>query len=733
MNENFLAPPASDRREWSIQPQHGGAVALPGALGATEGLNLSVSEIWRILLKWRWLIIGLAAAGLAVAIATTLLTTPIYRGTVVLEINREQAQIIEVGNVQPVKVNDSDYMTTQYGLMRSRSLAERVARQMNLASNPLFVDKDAPRAVREKQAVGALTGNMHVDPVKNSRLVSISFESADPALAANVANGFADNFIASNLERRYETTAYARDFLQKRIATVKQRLEDSERQIVAYAKREGIISLGGGGEGKEGSGDSSGGSLTASTLVALNSALSNAQTDRIMAEQRYRQAQNNRTTTEMLQNPTAIGLRTKLADLQAQYDENLNVYRPDFPSMQRLKIRIDAAKADLARESGTVSGALRSDYEAALARERDLQARVNGLKTSVLDLRGRSIQYNILQREVDTNRTLYDGLLQRFKEVGIAGGIGENLVAIVDRAETPGAPFKPRLLVNLAMGLIAGLLLGLGAAFAIEFIDDTIATPDDVRDKLKLTPLGTIPKAGKSENFVALLGDPRSTVAEAYSSVRTSLQFATEHGLPRTLLVTSSRAAEGKSSTSLALAQGFARLGKAVLLVDADLRKPTFRVNASDSIGLSTLLTGGPVSQTGTIHPTGAENLFVMPGGPIPPNPAELLSGPRMAEILAELVQLFDLVIVDGPPVLGLADAPLLSAVVDGTIVICEAGAVRRAVVVGTVNRLRAANTRLIGAVLTKYSERLGSYGYGYGSEAYSYGSGDRKMIELSS
>ena len=566
--------------------------------------------------------------------------------------------------------------------------------------------------------------------MKNSRLVSISYDDPNPDMAARVANAFSDNFISSNLERRYETTAYARDFLQKRIATVKQRLEDTERLLVAYAKREGIISLGS-AEGKEGS--DSGGSLTAASLIALNNALSSAQTDRIAAEQRYRQAQLNPRTTEMLQSPTAQALRTKLGELETQYEENQNVYRADFPAMQRLKTRIDATRAELSHETSDVSGALRSEYASAVARERELQSKVNGLKSSVLDLRGRSIQYNILQREVDTNRTLYDGLLQRYKEVGIAGGIGENLVAIVDRAEVPGGPIKPRLPVNLAIGLFAGLALGLGASFAIEFIDDTIANPDDVRAKLKLTPLGAIPKANKNENFVALLGDPRSTIAEAYSSVRTSLEFATEHGLPRSLLVTSSRAAEGKSSTSLALAQGFARLGKAVLLVDADLRKPTFRVNAGDSIGLSTLLTGNQIAAKEAIRETGVENLFVMAGGPIPPNPAELLSGPRMSQILTELLGHFDLVVVDGPPVLGLADAPLLSSMVEGTVIILEAGVVRRTIAINSINRLRAANTRLIGAVLTKYNERLGGYGYGYGGEAYAYGHGRRKMIELSS
>lgn len=736
MNQNFLVP-SPGGPEQLPQRTSGGALAIPSAIPPT-GRDLSIAEIWRILLKWRWLIAGLAAAGLALAIAVTLLTTPIYRGTVVLEINQEPTQVIEVGNVQPVKVNDSDYMATQYGLLKSRSLAERVARQMSLSNNAAFVAKDQPRNVREKQATDTLVRNLRIDPAKNSRLVAVSFDSADPSLAATVANGFADNFISSNLERRYETTAYARDFLQKRIATVKERLEQSERLLVAYAKREGIISLNAGGSGKENAGDNSGGSLAASSLVATNDALSAAQNDRIAAEQRYRQAQSNRSTSEMLQSPTAQALRTKLAELKAQYDENLNVYRPDFPAMQRLKIRIDSTQADLLRESGNVSSALRSDYAAATARERELQAKVNTLKSSVLDLRGRSIQYNIIQREVDTNRTLYDGLLQRFKEVGIAGGIGENLVSIVDRAELPTKPIKPRLMLNIAIGIILGLGLGFAAALAIEFIDDTITTPEDVRGKLNLTPLGVIPKAGKNENFIALLGDPRSAVAEAYSSVRSSLEFATEHGLPRSLLVTSSRASEGKSSTSLALAQSFARLGKLVLLIDADLRKPTFRTNAVDAPGLSNLLTGGSIDLRLAIHETGAENLSIMASGQIPPNPAELLSGPRMSELLAELTSVFDIVIVDGPPVLGLADAPLLSAIVEGTIVICEAGVTRRPLAVNTVNRLRAANSRLIGAVLTKYSERLGGYGYGYGygygGEAYAYGHGARKkMIELSS
>jgi capsular exopolysaccharide synthesis family protein len=683
-----------------------------------NGIDLNIQTIWRIIHEWRWLILGATAVGLAGAIIFTLLTTPEYRSVAVLEINPPAVEIMEGSKGQPVVPNDREYLATQYGLLASRTLAQRVAQELNLPANENFVPGEADRATKLKIATGRLMGGFEVKPVPQSRLIRISYISTDPQLAAQVTNSFADNFINSNLERRYEASSYARSFLERQIANVKRDLERSERQFVSYAQQQGIINLGSSQAGEGGDANS----LQGASLSAINTALAQAQTKRIAAEQAYRQASGGARAEVTA---STSGLRAQRAGLEAEYNEKLSRFRPEYPDMVALRARIDALSQSINTEAGQVSGSrastLRADYQAALAAERALQSRVDQLRGSVLNLRGRSIQYNILQREVDTNRSLYDALLQRYKEIGVAGGIGTNLVSVVDRAEVPGGPFKPNLIVNVLIGFAIGLLAGVGAALALEFINDTVKTPDDVRDKLKLASLGVIPKKLTQESVSEELRDQSSPVSEAYFSLRTSLQFTTDAGAPKTLLITSTRAAEGKSSTTLALAQNFARLGNNVLLIDADLRKPAFVTGADPNEGLSKLLTNHEALRDHVLK-TEHDNLWLLPCGPLPPNPAELLASPRLKALINEAAKDFDMVIVDGPPVLGLADAPLLGAVCRGTLMVVESGKTRTKAAVDAVNRLKASGSHIVGAVLTKFKHQSHGYGYGYSYEPYKYG-----------
>ncbi|MFL6863161.1 MAG: polysaccharide biosynthesis tyrosine autokinase, partial [Allosphingosinicella sp.] len=389
--------------------------------------------------------------------------------------------------------------------------------------------------------------------------------------------------------------------------------------------------------------------------------------------------------------------------------------------------RIDSLDQLIRRESSTVAGGrvntLLAQYRAAAATERMIQSKVNTAKGQVLGIRADSIQYNILQRSVDTTRAMYDTLLDRYKQVGVAGGVGSNNVSVVDRAEVPGGPYKPNLMLNLLIGLALGLLGGMGAALALEFLNDTIKSPDDVRDKLQLASLGVIPKKKGAEAVAEELKDQSSALSEAYYSLRTSLQFTTDTGAPKSLLITSTRAAEGKSSTTLALAQNFARLGNRVLLIDADLRKPAFVTGVDSEDGLSRLITNQDSVQKHVLK-TQFENLALLPCGPLPPNPAELLASPRLKAIINEAIGLYDMVIVDGPPVLGLADAPLLGGVCRATLLVIESGKTRTKAASDAIARLRAAGANIVGAVLTKFQARSHGYGYGYGYgyEPYRYG-----------
>lgn len=732
MSSQDLQPSRGVGAAWPLAPQTAQVPGMPGGdLPAYGGYGseqvgsgeLTLARLWHILWVWRWMILGVTGACIAIALVVTLLTTPKYTSAATLEMNPPNVQVMGSGEERSAAQSmlmDRDFMQTQTGLLKSRALAERVAQDLNLASNEVITGEaaDADRAVRNRIAVGTLAGGLVVKPQTNSRIIQLQFTSTDPSLAARIVNGFADGFISTSLERRYQSSSYARDFLQRQIGNVRRDLEKSERALVAYAQQQGIINTGSSAPTSGGS-DNDGSSLTGASLIELNRALAEATTRRIQAEQQFRQAQASGTTAEV--GERTAKLRSDRATLQAEYQDKLTVFRPEFPEMVRLRSRIESLDQAISAEERNVrsgrSGTLGADYRAAQAAESALRGRVAQLRGDVLNLRGRTIQYNILQRDVDTNRTLYDALLQRYKEIGVAGGIGQSNASVVDRGQVPNGPSSPQLILNLLAGLAVGLILGVGTALAMEFVNDTIRTPEDVRNRLQLAFIGGIPPL-KDIKPVEALRDPGSPMSEAFFSAGTALSLATDEGVPKTLLVTSTRAAEGKSTTTWALAQHFARLGSRVLLIDADLRKPAFITGNEKEDGLSVLLTNR-VPLAPHVVTTDVEGLWLLPCGPIPPNPAELLASGRMEAIVAEAKSQFDMVIVDGPPILGLADSPLLSTTCRGTLMVVEAGKTRTRAAVEALNRMRSAGANMIGCVLMRYRQEGSSYGYGY--EAYTY------------
>ena len=713
----------TDESPWAVS-KYVPTVTGPGTTvrEETSAADLSIATLLRIMFEWRWLILSMIAVWLAVATIVTLLTTPMFRSQATLEANPPSVEIMDEKSGAQAQSQDSwTFIATQVGLLGSRSLARRVAQDLNLASNPQFVDPNLDAATRLKAATGKVADGLTVKVPKEGQLIGISFVATSPDFAAKIVNGIADSFIASNLERRYEASAYARNFLQRQIAKTRGDLERSERQLVSYAQSQGIINTGTAAGGS--SGDV--GSLQGESLVALNRALAEATSRRIAAEGIYRSAGSTGNTTDV--NTSTQGMRQSKAVLEAEYQEKRTLMKPDHPDMLSLRSRIDELDRQMRIETAKIVGgrsnSLQADYQAAAAAERALRSRVGALSGSVLNLRGRSIQYHIFQREVETNRALYDALLQRYKEIGVAGGIVTNLISVVDRGEVPSGPYAPNLLMNLLMGLAVGLLTGFGLAIALEFLNDTVKTRDDVRKKLGLACIGAIPKRGGKGSFIEDLKDPTSVVSEAYAAVLGALRFSTEAGAPKTLFITSTRANEGKSSTALALAQNLARLNKSVLLIDSDMRKPTFKA-ADNKRGLTPLLTTDEAVSENVVK-TQYQNLWLMPCGPIPPNPADLLATPRFKAILVEAAKDFDFVVVDGPPVLGLADAPSLAAACDGALVVVEAGRSRTKAIVAAISRVEASGAHIVGALLTKANERSGGYGYGYGyGSGYGYGQG---------
>ena len=724
MNNSIAVP---NEHAWPLGPYVPQPPARPGQRTYSAGQILDFPTLVRVLHHWRWLILGAVVLGLAAAIILTLLTTPIYRATVTIEANPPTVSISDEQSRERESTvqNPYDFIVTQVGLLSSKSVAERTAQELNLANNPEFVAPGPDASTRLKAAAGRVQGGLKVTAPEEGNLIKFSYDSSNPQMAAMVANGIADSFINATLQRRYEASAYARKFLERQIAKTRGDLERSERALVGYAQAQGIINTGKSADGRA-EGDAN--SLQGESLITLNQALAAATARRVAAEGAYRQGLTTGPTTEVT--TSTLPLRQQLATLQAEYQQKRTFMKPEHPDMLSLKAQMDELNKQIATASGQMSSGrnntLLADYRASLSAEQALQARVNQLKGAVLNLRGRSIQYNILQREVDTNRSLYDALLQRYKEIGVAGGIGTAPVSIVDRADTPGMPYKPNLFMNLLAGLAGGLLAGIAAAVALEFANDTVKSREDVRSKLGLACLGAVPKMTARGTFVEELKNPSSLVSEAYSAVVAALRFSTESGMPKTLLITSTQPGEGKSSTALAIAQNFARREKKVLLIDSDLRKPAFKA-ASDKIGLTKLLTNEEHVDQHVVE-TQHSNLWLLPSGPLPPNPADLLSTGRFRTILSQAAERFDLIIVDAPPTLGLADAPLLAAAAGTVLFVIESGKTRTRAAIEALNRLESTGAHIVGATLTKSTDSPGGYGYkryGYG---YGYGYGQRKV-----
>ena len=716
----------------------------PNGLLSTQGERLPIiRQYLRIALRWRYVIIGITAVCFLLGLIATLLMTPKYTATATVEISREADKVTDFQGVQrDAGIADQEFYQTQYGLLKARSLSERVATQLRLVDDPKFFElfgvvSDKPafqivngrysasgRAERQRVAGAILRKNLSVNPARLSRLVDIAFTSPDAGFSAKVANAWADNFIQTNLERKTQATSYGRNLLQRQLGQAKERLDESQRQLVTYASAQQIINL-----PAQGAGNGVGAperSIVADDLAALNSALSQATAERIQAEARYQQAGRAGASTEALRNVAINNLRQRRAELAAEYQRLMVQFEPEYPTAKAIQSQINQLDRSIAREEGRVSGSLQADYREAQERESALRAKVDQLKSNYLDLRRRSIQYNIYQQEVDTNRALYDGLLQRFKEIGVAGGVGINNVAVVDAADVPQQPSSPRLLINLFVALLAGLGLGALAAFALEQIDEAIADPAEVERRLGLPLLGSVPKVDDVTPKEALL-DRKSDLVDAYLAVQTNLAFTTEHGVPRSFAVTSTRPAEGKSTTALALATTLARAQRRVILVDGDMRSPSVHHlgGVDHDRGLSNFLTGDDAIATLTF-PMSDLGFTAMSAGPIPPNAAELLTGSRLSLLIERLLEDYDHVVIDSPPVMGLADAPLIASRVEGVIYAVESHGIRSSLVKTALGRLVSANARIFGGVLTKFEARKAHYGYGY-EYGYGYGRGDAK------
>jgi capsular exopolysaccharide synthesis family protein len=698
----------------------------------SDALAAKLLAYWRIINKRKWLIASIVGSFLVIGLVSTLMQTPLYTATVRLQIDPNAAKIVAGENVIPLENPDAEFLRTQYELLQSRTMAERVASALNLASEPdflkardisllrgissLFQSSSArSQTALEDAAVGVVLGNRAVRAITGSRLVDVSYSDPVPERAQRIASAYADAYLAANLDKRFQANASAKAFLEDKIQQLKLRLEGSEKKLLAFAQQQQIVDV------------NDKASIAESNLAAANAELGTLVSERTKNEQLWRQVEVSDAISlpQLLSNTVIDGLRKKRNELELEYKQKLQTFKPNFPGMVQIRNQIEEIDEQLTREVQTIKESLKAAYETSQAREQKLTERIAVLRQDVLDLQNRSIQYNILKREVDTNRELYASLLQRFKEVDVASGVGASNIFVVDRALLPDSPSSPKLGRALLFTLLLGLGAGLGTAYVLERFDDKIRAPEQVEISSGLPVLGTIPHV---QNVDEQLSDPRSVLSEAYRSLCTTLQFSTENGLPRTLVVTSSGSSEGKSLTSYTVARHFALLGRKVLLVDADLRNPSLhkRLRRSNSIGFSNYLTGA-CQPPETFQSTHVAGLAFMASGPLPPNAADLLASTRLFSLLSIGGEIFDLIILDGPPVLGLADAQLLSAASAATVFVIGAGQSGTRIVRNSLRRLQLARGNVVGTVLTKFDVKSAGYGYGYAYE-YAYGSTPRGL-----
>ncbi len=689
-------------------------------------------------------IVILFALALAAALVVTMLMTPRYTAITTVEINNQTAQVLgkaadaDTSEAQMSTAQETErFLETQLEIINSRAMAQRVAQRLALVGNPAFYKamgrrmpgNNPSRRVLEEDAVKALLKAEAGTLPHNTRLASIAFTAPDSYFAAKVANIWAAEYIQANLQRRYDSSDYAREFIQGQLTDAKAKLEKSERDLNAYARAAGLIKTrdanptagGGSADGTVAN------SVTGASLLQLNAAANQAEQTRIAAQQRW-QALNSGdlfNSPEVLANPAIAQLLAERARNEAELQRERSRHTDAYPTVIQLQAQVDTINHQLSAVARNVRAAVKQQYDAATRSAEELKAQVQGLKGQSLAEQDRAVQYNLLARDADTNRSLYESLLQRYKELTAAAGISASNIAIIDNAENPIEPSSPVLLINLGVGLLAGFALSVLVVTIRHQLDDAVRIPEDIEAKLQIPLLGVIPRTGDDLPSVAL-DDPKSMLSEAYNSLRSSLLFSTASGLPKTLLVTSSQAAEGKSTTSLAIARGVAKLGRKVLLIDVDMRRPAVHATMGfdNKQGLSSVLTGQrPFAAV--IHATPHANLSVMTSGPIPPSPTDLLSSVSMTQLLKELGQAYDVVILDSPPVLGLADAPVLASLVEGVLLVVQADRSRRGSLKSSLRRLQDNHANILGGTLTMFDPKKVSsryseyYGYSYYSHYY--------------
>lgn len=691
--------------------------------------------------KRRGIILTCFVVSVSSAVLYNYTTRPVYQATTQILIDRDTPNVLPNKELVELVQGGMDYYQTQYQLLRGRTLAERAVERLGLqkipelATGPMMSPWErvrrlfgqAPSAVVDPSgmplspAAAAFRSRIDVEPVTGSRLVNLRFRAYDPQVAANAANALAQLYIEQSLELRFTTSTEATGWLSDRLKEQQAKVETAEKALQEYREREGLVNQ----EDRQG--------LVEQKLETLNGAVLEARTERIAKESLYRQiATLSPDQVEsfplVLSSEAVQALKLELSTLQKDEARLADTLGDRHPDMVRLRGQIRAAQDKMRLEIRNVARAAESEYRTALAKEARLAAGLESVKDEAQFTSRKAIEFSVLKREVETNRQLYQDLLTKTKQTGLETELKTTNIRVVEKAEAPRGPISPNRTRNYQVALVLGLLVGVGLALGFEHLDNTFKTPDDVKEQLGLPFLGMVPdvglKGGTRGAPAALIRYTSSGVADAYRVLRTNLIFTSAETTGRSAVVTSASPGEGKTTTVANLAAALANNGAKVLAIDADLRRPTLHSHfgVQKTPGLSDLIVGKAAASQ-AIQSTRVNGLQVLACGYQPPNPAELLGSPMMKQVLEALRAHYDWVLIDSPPLLAMADAPVLATLVDGVVLVLAAEVATKPAVMRAVDQLSSVGAKVIGVVLNRVNLERNSYYYSqhYGEYYRSY------------
>jgi capsular exopolysaccharide synthesis family protein len=740
MNDNqSLVPPSPKLPE----PAHPSAVSVLDLQARDFDSSNYLQTYWNIISKHRWTIMTITVIVTVLVAIASFRATPIYEATVHLDIEADTPQIQSLNDLfRDEMFSDQEFIGTQIQVLQGEILAQRTIEQLELTKSPAAVAAlqgerevpQSPKPVTSEQLLGTFKGNLRVVNVRDSHVVTVTFESANPELSAKVANALGDNYIEYSFRQKYDATRQAAGWMEQQLDELKAKVEKSQQALVDYERQNAIVNV----NDKQ--------SVVDQRLADLSHDLTEAQSDRLQKESLYELVRDNESQVAFVaQDELLQKLDGNYADLKSQYADAVQQYGPKHPKAQRLQSQVDEVQSLITRERTRLVERIKNDYNAALGRERLLTAAVAKEKTEVGALNQLLIQHNILQREFQTNQTLYDSLQQRLKDATVSAGLRATNIHVIDPARVPKGPVRPQKTRNIAIGFMVGMVLAIAFVFLKEILDTSVKSIDEAERYAQAPALAVVPHGrflvarralsfaktnGNGNSFaaeqLAILNRPMSPLAESFRTLLTSVVLSTAPQPPQMLLITSSTSSEGKTLTSLNLSIALAQRGESTLLIDADMRHPGIAraLGVGNNKGLSSLLTGQHrLDEVLQPYPS-VDALTVLPAGPRPPNPAQLLSSPAMQALLQDLRQRFKSVVIDSPPLLPVTDSIMLSTLVDGVIFVVESGKTVRAAVSRARKILQNVNAHVLGLVLNKVDVRFDGY-YGYYNHYYYHHSDD--------